>query len=209
MTYNHAVGGSNPPGPTMKNKAFIIHGWDGYPEEGWFPWLKGELEKNDWEVQVPSMPESEEPKIEAWVSKLAEVVGEPDEHTCLIGHSMGCQTILRYLASLEDKRVGGIVLVAGFLKLRPLEGEEEENILRPWIETPIDWSRVREATSNVTAIFSDNDPWVPMGENIELFTSSFGKGITIIKEHKKGHMGGNDEVTKLPAVLDALTGRVS
>ena len=26
-------------------RAFIIHGWDGYPAEGWFPWLKRELEK--------------------------------------------------------------------------------------------------------------------------------------------------------------------
>ena len=25
-------------------KVFIIHGWEGYPEEGWFPWLKKELE---------------------------------------------------------------------------------------------------------------------------------------------------------------------
>ena len=28
-------------------RVFIIHGWDGYPEEGWFPWLKEELEKED------------------------------------------------------------------------------------------------------------------------------------------------------------------
>jgi hypothetical protein len=26
-------------------RVFIIHGWEGYPEEGWFPWLKKELEK--------------------------------------------------------------------------------------------------------------------------------------------------------------------
>ena len=24
-------------------RVFIIHGWGGYPEEGWFPWLKKEL----------------------------------------------------------------------------------------------------------------------------------------------------------------------
>lgn len=23
-------------------RVFITHGWDGYPEEGWFPWLKKE-----------------------------------------------------------------------------------------------------------------------------------------------------------------------
>ena len=25
-------------------RVYIIHGWEGYPEEGWFPWLKKELE---------------------------------------------------------------------------------------------------------------------------------------------------------------------
>jgi esterase/lipase len=34
-------------------KVFIIHGWDGYPEEGWFPWLKKELEKKGFSVFVP------------------------------------------------------------------------------------------------------------------------------------------------------------
>lgn len=27
----------------MTRRAFIIHGWEGYPGEGWFPWLKKEI----------------------------------------------------------------------------------------------------------------------------------------------------------------------
>lgn len=34
-------------------KAILIHGWEGYPEEGWRPWLKGELEKHGFEVIIP------------------------------------------------------------------------------------------------------------------------------------------------------------
>jgi len=26
-------------------KIIIVHGWDGSPKHGWFPWLKNELEK--------------------------------------------------------------------------------------------------------------------------------------------------------------------
>ena len=26
-------------------KVVMIHGWSGHPHEGWFPWLKSELEK--------------------------------------------------------------------------------------------------------------------------------------------------------------------
>jgi len=43
-------------------RAYIIHGWDGYPEEGWFPWLKKELENKGYHVEIPSMPNSKHPK---------------------------------------------------------------------------------------------------------------------------------------------------
>ena len=26
-------------------RVFIIHGWEGHPENAWFPWLKKELEQ--------------------------------------------------------------------------------------------------------------------------------------------------------------------
>ena len=112
----------------MNKRAFIIHGWDGYPQEGWFPWLKAELEQRGFTVEVPSMPHPSKPTIEDWVNHLARLVGEPDEQTYLIGHSMGCQTILRYLASLNNQKIGGAVLVAGFFELMPLEKEEEKAI---------------------------------------------------------------------------------
>jgi hypothetical protein len=28
---------------TMARKVIIAHGWDGHPQEGWFPWLKSTL----------------------------------------------------------------------------------------------------------------------------------------------------------------------
>lgn len=60
-----------------------MHGWDGYPEEGWFPWLKKELEAKDFEVYVPQLPEPDKPRIYNWVPKLAEVVGQIDSDTYL------------------------------------------------------------------------------------------------------------------------------
>lgn len=27
----------------MAKRVFLIHGWEGYPEEGWRPWLKKKL----------------------------------------------------------------------------------------------------------------------------------------------------------------------
>jgi esterase/lipase len=47
----------------MQKRVFLIHGWEGYPEEGWRPWLKNELEKIGFTVFVPSMPNTKHPKM--------------------------------------------------------------------------------------------------------------------------------------------------
>ena len=64
-----------------KKRVFIIHGWDGHPNEGWFPWLKQGLEARGFEVFVPQLPEPEKPRIYNWIPKIQEVVGMPDEQT--------------------------------------------------------------------------------------------------------------------------------
>ena len=55
------------------------------------------------------MPNPGEPSIEAWVPFLEKNVKNVDADTYLIGHS-GCQTILRYLATLPaDQKAGGVL----------------------------------------------------------------------------------------------------
>lgn len=73
-----------------KKRVFIVHGWDDNPKKHWFPWLKKELEKRNFEVYVPQLPDSENPRIYNWVPKLAETVNTSDEQTYFVGHSLGC-----------------------------------------------------------------------------------------------------------------------
>lgn len=110
----------------IMKRAFLIHGWEGDPEEEWRPWLKKELEKKGFEVYVPAMPDTATPTMEKWVPFLAEIVGKPDENCYFVGHSLGCITILRYLETLnEGEKVGGVVLVAGFGHDLEYEGYHE------------------------------------------------------------------------------------
>src|SRR3989344_5777158 len=60
-------------------RAFIIHGWGGEPTSNWHPWLKKELERNNFEVEVPTMPNTDAPEMESWVEKLIETVGKAEE----------------------------------------------------------------------------------------------------------------------------------
>lgn len=185
-------------------RVFIIHGWDGYPEEGWFPWLRQKLEERGFEVHVPQLPDTENPRIEKWVPSVAKVVGVPDEETYFVGHSMGCQTIVRYLETLpEDTKVGGVVFVAGFFKrLTSLEpGPDVTEVVEHWLSRPVDLLKVRKHLTQSVAIFSENDPYVPL-DNQDEYKSKLGSRIMI--EHNKGHFNAKAGVTELPIVLEEL-----
>lgn len=55
-------------------RVVIVHRWGGSPESDFLPWLKKELEKREYEVSAPKMPDTDYPKIEAWVEKLNQKV---------------------------------------------------------------------------------------------------------------------------------------
>ena len=188
----------------MNKRVFIVHGWDGYPEEGWFPWLKKELRTTGFEVYVPQLPEAGSPRIHNWVPKLIEVVSVADENTYFVGHSMGCQTIARYLETLpEGVKVGGAVFVAGFFKrLTGLEDDEDvREIDKHWLGSPLDLAKVKSHLPKSVAIFSDNDPYVPL-DNQDDFRDKLGSEI-IIKQ-KMGHFSGSNGVTELPIALESV-----
>ena len=186
-------------------KVYIIHGWDGSPEEPMLQWLKFNLEKEGHEVVVPEMPEPSVPKVDAWLGKLKEVI-EPDSDTILVGHSMGCQAILRYLETLsESLKIKGVVLIAPWIELDTEtikeEGEEVIELARPWLETPIDFEKIRTHIRQAVAIFSDNDPFVPLSQK-SLFEKELNAKTFV--EREKGHFSPSDQVSELPVALEAI-----
>lgn len=189
----------------MKKRVFIIHGWGGVPDTDWYSWLKKELEKLGYEAQAPLMPDTMHPKIEEWVSKMEEIVGKTDESTYFVGHSMGCQAIMRYFERLpEEIRVGGAVFVAGWFNLTDETWDEEytPEIAKPWIDTPIDFNKVKKHTNKFIAVYSDNDPYVPVSDS-KLFKERL--GAELILEKGKGHItGGEDNITELPVALESI-----
>jgi hypothetical protein len=182
-------------------RLFIVHGWGGRPDKGWLGWLNAESTKRGFKVVAELMPEPEFPKIGPWVSKLKELVGTPDGDTYFVGHSIGVQTIIRYLESLpENSRVGGAIFVAGWFNLKKLDTDEEKEVAGPWLSTPIDLKKVRTIISRSVALFSDDDPYVPV-EDSRLFRD--GLDSKIIIERNKGHFV-EGEIGKMPVVLDEL-----
>jgi len=186
-------------------KVCIVHGWNGYPEEGWIPWLRDELLERGFQVVVPQLPNPDVPRIFNWVPKLAETVNQIDEQTYFIGQSLGCQAIVRHLESFSGKAVaGGAVFVAGYFKrLRGLEEDAEvQKTHRHWLGTPVDLEKVRLVLPKSVAIFSDDDPWVPL-DNQDDFKEKLNSKIIV--ESGRGHFRSKyDHIFQVPSVLGAF-----
>jgi uncharacterized protein len=188
----------------MKKRVFMVYGWDGNPQENWLPWLKKELEIKEFEVFVPQLPDSANPRIHNWVPKLSEAVGKPDEQTYFVGHSLGCQAIVRYLESLPTEiKVGGAVFVAGFFKrLTGLEDEPGvDETASHWLKTPVNFDKAKSHILKSIAIFSNNDPYVPL-DNQDYFKNKLKSRIIV--EHQEGHFNEAAGITKLPIALESL-----
>jgi predicted alpha/beta hydrolase family esterase len=179
-----------------QKRLIIVHGWEGHPGEGWFPWLKTEMERKGWEVKVPAMPNSKEPKVHEWLPYLTQVVGKVDENTFMVGHSLGCVAIVKFLGSLPGKdSIGGAVLVAGFDN--PLKYKELEN----FFSAPVNWEKAKNKCKKFVSIHSEDDDSVPVINSVKL-KNNLGAEAIVVNGFR--HFSGSDGVTSLPVVFQKL-----
>ena len=179
-----------------KKRLIIVHGWEDSPTGGWFPWLAAEMEKHGWDVQIPAMPNTNNPELFEWLPFLKQTAGKVDEKTFMVGHSLGCITILRFLESLAAvESIGGAVLVAGFDN--PLKYKELKN----FFQEPINWKEIKAKCKKFVAIHSMDDPFVPT-ENGLRFKEQLGAETIMLDGFR--HFSGDDGVYELPIVAQEL-----
>lgn len=187
----------------MSKKAILVHGWEGDPENNWFPWLKKELINRGYEVVAPQLPDSDHPKMEPWLKTLTEAASEVDEQTVFIGHSVGCQTIFRFLENApEQTKINKVICVAGWFLLfdEALETEEEKEMAAPWLTKPIDFAKVKAKVKKIIAIFSDNDQYVPFEENKKFFQNNLKAEVYLVPG--QWHFDDVHNIKELPRILD-------
>jgi predicted alpha/beta hydrolase family esterase len=185
-------------------RLLVVHRWGARPEDVWYPWLRRELSKVrpppfD-EIRVPAFPTPDAPAIDAWIATIGRALGQPTpalERTVLVGHSVGCQAILRWLATLpRGARVRGVVLVAAWWSVDAPWPEIE-----PWIDTPFDETRARECARRVEVLLGTADPFVADQEaSAALFRERLDARVTIVPN------AGHFNAEKAPAVLTAVAG---
>jgi uncharacterized protein len=186
-----------------EKRAFIIHGWGGTPKKDWLPWLKKELEKKGFKVQVPTMPNTSSPKINEWVDYLKKIVGNLDDNTYFIGQSIGCQAIMRFLEKENfSGKIPKIIFVAGWFKLGNLENREVEKTANPWMVIPVDFNKIKQKINKLVVFLSTNEPYGFVEENAKIFKERLNAKVIIEKD--KGHFTQEDGIKAIPEILEEI-----
>ncbi len=188
----------------MEKRVFIVHGWGGNSNELLHKLLKERFSKKGFHVFVPEMPNSNKPKINEWVSHLSRIAGKVDENTYFIGHSIGCQTIMRYLEKLDEKDMTGeYIFIAGWFNLDNMESDEEKEIANPWIKNKINLKRVKNIVKEIKVYLSSNEFYGLVGENTKIFKEKLSAKVIIEKD--MGHFTdeeGKEKLSKFVSKLD-------
>jgi uncharacterized protein len=185
----------------MKKRFIVVHRWSGGPQDDWRPWLAEKLIEAGHEVILPSMPDTEEPVIGKWVGHLRSVVENPDENTYFVGHSIGCQAIMRYLETI-DVMVGGAYFVAPWFNLANLEDDDVARIAKPWLETPVDFEAIKMVCSSITSFLSTNEPFGFVEDNKKILEENLSATVYILEN--RGHFIENDGITEFPELLEQI-----
>ena len=179
--------------------AVLIHGWKGWPENAWFPWLREELETRGWTTEAPAMPNPILPRRERWVSVVLSKIKQPE--TVLIGHSLGCLAILWALAEYTGSPPARTVLVSGFGRpfLRILKNSQYH---QEWFPRELDFSSVKSKSASWAVIHGRNDRLVPFEEGEWLAAQL---GVALVVPKRTGHLIHEEGALDVPEILDAVT----
>lgn len=109
------------------NRVCIVHGHGGSGATHWQTWLARKCERVlKLETHYPKLPDRHgRPMLPAWLEALDRTLPFIDSTTALIGHSLGCPTILQLLRrrDLHLGEVGLVVLAAPSSRSRVLVSE--------------------------------------------------------------------------------------
>ncbi|MBD7952052.1 RBBP9/YdeN family alpha/beta hydrolase [Oerskovia rustica] len=188
--------------PPPVTRVVVVHGLGASSDNHWFGAVRDRYTPHGVEVLVPDLPRSQAPDLDTWLDVLADAIGPLDEGTVLVGHSLGCVTILQHLAARQDEwRLGGLALVAGFVEEVPGIPEVDH-----FVERPLAPDAVAARSRRRHVVVADADPVVPR-RLTETLARVLDADLTVVEGG--GHFvagGGFDRLPALEDVLDAWTG---
>ncbi len=134
---------------------FLFHGWGGDSKNHWFPEAQEFFEKKNCSVFVPDFPNSEHPKYEEWKSFFEKNYGDKlTASSIVIGHSLGCQFILRYISE-KNITLDHLILVS------PPENDCDIPEIKNFFSRSIQGKTIQKNGAHIMIFGSENDRFIP------------------------------------------------
>ncbi|MGB1274309.1 MAG: alpha/beta hydrolase [Nannocystaceae bacterium] len=186
------------------DQLLIVPRWSGRGTCDWYPWVTQQLEekapKRFTEIRVFEYPNPDAPTIAETSAALTEVFDQLRPSwpgLALVGHSVGCQALLRALAhSGMAGPCAGLLCVAGWWSV-----DKPWPSIRPWVDRFVDFERARGSAGPTRVLLSDNDPFTRDWQgNASLWKSRMRADVSIVPGAK--HFNQVEEPAVLEAILD-------
>jgi len=170
-------------------KVLILHGWGGSDEPHWQWWLGQQLEKKEYEVSFPDLPNRDLPSFDIWMQTLHEEFTrfQPDIVVC---HSLANILWFHFVNRYDIKTLDKLMLVA---PVRQTCQIPELQSFFPY-PTPTDLK-----AEEIIMVGSTNDPYLSVEEAIEL-QSQLNVGLKILDD--AGHINADSGFGELSCAVD-------
>lgn len=182
----------------MKN-ALILHGTNSNPTGNWFPWLKSELEKQNYNVFCPDLPQCDKPNTNRYLDFIKDQGWEFNEESVLIGHSSGAVAILGILQKLEPSIIVDTCILAGAFKDSLGREDLDELFLQP-----LDFEKIKMHAKRIIFIHSDNDPYCPL-PGVKYLAEKLDAKIIVIPGQGHFNLEMGEKYREFPELLKIIS----
>ncbi|MBI2635923.1 serine hydrolase family protein [Candidatus Peregrinibacteria bacterium] len=181
---------------------FIFHGIYGTPQENWFPWMKGELEKSGHRVIVPAFPNFDRPILDEWMRHIEKYEKDVDSETTFVGHSLGAAFALRLIGRMHQH------IYACYLASPVWEvmGNEFDPLMKGFTEAPYDWNVIRKYCDRFTVLHGGDDPYIRHEKSAALAVHL---GIDLVEIPRGGHLNTAAGYRQFPLLRDLILSEIT
>ncbi|MFC8733779.1 RBBP9/YdeN family alpha/beta hydrolase [Luteimicrobium sp. NPDC057192] len=166
----------------MTRGFLVLHGWGNHrPPEHWQHWLAGELAERGHVVRYPQLPDTDEPRLEAWLDALtAELATLDPASTTVVCHSLAVPLWLRAVTDGLVPTVERVLLVSP-----PSSAVLASTVVAPFVASPPTTTGARSAL----VVTGEGDPFSPEGPWDEYATPL---GADVVTVAGGGHLTPSD-----------------
>jgi uncharacterized protein len=181
---------------TKINRIVVSHALEQSPEGLWYPWIKEIAIAKGLYPEIPQLPNPQRPNMKSWQEAIALVANQAPGNSILLGHSLGCVSLLHFLNSYNGKEKFPLLILVA-----PTIFDVGYDALKEFFGIPFQLGLLKGKVKNIVVIISPADPVLkpdPLQHGLILVNEADAKLVVI----KKGnHFWKEDDYSELKEVI--------